>query len=832
MKRTLVALQTTLALSGVAGAAPLNIANTSAFSTIGTGVGTTGGGGIIIRLPPSCPSKVSVAWCSDPNSQKDSCWSTNDSACSTTLRNAYQGKYTDLTTGPTPAGDSPHGTYSVVMPDGFAANGGKQMSGARVSYNQSRLNFLDHDLSYSSVIGIKQLAKNFGLFDLWNMVAQTAPMHPEWETDGNAINASAHPCTEYVYKKYYDYSRFEDAASSCKSDWICVYNAAISSVTPGINFFPLKKKNGEAMTVQLRTTTAAVSQPKNLFWSHNPSEFSDVFAYRNRYDVSSGIALASAKATPYSITDRWSWHTQMHDQQVKENLTLPEYDDMDARQKAIRDLYDAFERDKAALMAAGGGKNVYDILHPHVLTTTSCADPPMINPITGDPEPCKHPITTHTLPSYPSDSLAGFIQAEVNQITDLLIAEWDHKSYADGTTVDHGCLDGDSNRCDWTPKQFGQEYTGRFRAEREKDFQTCFDSTGEVFSTANFPPMNPKDHDDTDHLEAWMASAGDIRGKYLKDLPWTKDSGGQDVVGRSISGGKSLGDPSFFAVNYNYSAGYDAGYTRGGTDGQTICGVSGHVGGGLYADVQVAIIGTVPVLDAALHARAGQGGDPNAYADGHLIVLGKNIYSSGGELNAASGFNLSPADPSKMQANIGYDMIIPIAGIIPVHLHAGLDFSTGLNWGVSGNAPQGCDGAGNGARMTLTGTITPWANVGADLSAAIGITLFGLGAEAGVRGDLSLLNAKAPVNVTLTVGDAYIPDFGNYLSLTLNTNASIDLSALSGSISAYAEICFVLCESVEQEIYRWSGVNLGHVGLFDLTKSFPLILLKTAKRSS
>ena len=35
-----------------------------------------------------------------------------------------------------------------------------------------------------------------------------------------------------------------------------------------------------------------------------------------------------------------------------------------------------------------------------------------------------------------------------------------------------------------------------------------------------------------------------------------------------------------------------------------------------------------------------------------------------------------------------------------------------------------------------------------------------------------------------------------------------------------------------QEIFRWSGIELGHVDLFNLTKSFPLIALKTAKRSS
>jgi len=830
-----------LALGGPAGANSLpntmtrttnTTINAPNSSIIGSGTGVIIGRPPIWWFPPSCSSLVSVSWCSNPKNQGDSCWSTNDAACSKALRDAYQAQYTNLTTGATPSGDSPHGSYSLVLPESMSG-GGKQMSGARVSYNQSKINFLDHDLSYSAVIGIKQLARNFGLFDLWNMVAVTTPLHPEWESDGVAINATAHPCSEYVYKKYYDYSRFEDAAASCKSDWICVYNLAVTAATPGINHYPLNKRNGEAMPVQLRYTSGTTTQPKNAFWSHGPYEFSDVLAYRNRYDVSSGIAMASSKSQPYTIPDRWAWHVQMHDQQAHENLTLAAYDDMEARQKQIADLYAAYERDRAMLVAApGGAKTVFDILHPHMITSTGCLDPPMIDPITGDPQPCAHPVTYHNgPPSYPSDSLAGFIQSEVNQIVDLLIAEWDHKSIADGVTVDHGCLDGDSNRCDWTPKTFAHEYLGLFRAAREKDFQTCFDSTGEVFSTSNFPPMNPGDHDDTDHLEAWIASAGNIRGVYLKDLPWSKDGGGQDVVGRNISGGKSLGDPSFFAIDYNYSAGYDAAYTRGGSDGQTICGVNGHVGGGLYADVQVPIIGTVQVIDAGLHARAGQGGDPTAYAEGHLIVFGANLYSTGGDITA-TGFNLSPADPSKMHESLGYDTIIPVAGIIPIHLHAGLDFSTGMNWGVSGSAPQGCDSSNNGAHMTLTGNITPWANVSADLSAAIGVTLFGLGAEAGVRGDLSLLKASAPVNVTLTVGDAYIPGFGNYLSLNLNTGASIDLSALSGSISAYAEICFVLCESVEWEVYRWAGINLGHVDLFNLTKSFPLILLKTAKRSS
>ena len=776
-----------------------------------------------------CPPLVSVSYCSNPNNQTDFCWGYNGSACAQTLRNAFDAEYHRLTTTPTPSGESPHGTYSILLPSGMT-NGGKLTQGARVSYNQSSLRFVDYDLSYSSTVAIRQRAINFGQFDLNTMTANTSPLHPEWETDGNAINDTdtahgGHPCAEYVYKKYYDYSRWEDAAASCKSDWICIYNLGVSLTRPGVGFYPLLKKQGTRMTVQLPINeTQLLIQPKNGFWKINVVDFSDFIAYRNRMDVANAIGPAARQVQPYTIASRWVWHTTMHQQQARENLTLAEYQDMEVRQKTITDLYNSFVATRDSLAGAPGGRTtIWQAMNPYTILQTHCLTLPTID-INGNAH-CSQP--TNTLPVFPTNSAAEILRVLAGQITDALIAEWDHRSYADGTTVDHGCLDPGSNRCDWQPKMFAQEFTGLFGNEREKDFQTCLDKTGEVFSTANYPPMYPADHSDTDHLESWMAAATNLRNQLLADLPWTHDSSGNNVVGRNKHGGKTLGDYNVFAVDYNYSAGYDAAFTRGGSDGQTICGVNGHAGGSFYADVQIPVIGSRAVIDAGLHARGGQAGDPTVYADGHLSVFGVSLYSSGGEVSAPS-FNLSPADPNRMNQNLGSDWVIMVS-FVPIHVHAGVGFSTGLTWNVGGYAPQNCDSSGNGAPMTLTGNITPWANVSADLSAAVGVTLAGFGGEAGVRGELTLLQASLPVNLSLTVGDANIPNAGHYLSLILNTTSAIELSALSGSISAYAEVCYVFCESVEHEIFRWNGINLGHVDLFPaLNEAFPLVVLKTA----
>jgi hypothetical protein len=781
-----------------------------------------GGGGI--QPPGLCPP-ASVAYCSNPANQGTTCWATNTADCARTLKSAFDAAWHDLTSGPTPPDGPPHGLFTILLPENMSS-GGRLIGGAREPYDQRQIRFVDSDYTYESLMAFRQLPWNFGSWADGGRTARTTPLHPDWEAEGTLVSS----CADYVYKTYYDYSRFEDAAASCKEDWICIYNVAVLGGNPGIGMYPLRKDDlaHAPMDVQLRRTVPAYTQAKNAFTLINPAIFYDVISYRRRSDVAVGLGPISL-AAPYTITDRWVWHTTVHDSQASYGMTLAEYADIEVRTTRYAELVAAYRDLYGRLAAApGGAGSIYQILHPSAVASTRCADPPAFDPVTGDPLPCRHPLPGSGPPSWPPDSLAGQLQEVVNDLRDMLIAEWDHHSVADGITVDHGCLDAASTRCDWSPKLFAKEYQGLWKAERERSFQHCIDGSGDNFTPANYPSVNPSDQADCDAFDRWLANAVVVRGALLKDLPWTTDGDGRDVVGRDTHGGKQLGDPRYFYVDYGYRAGYSVSFGRA-SDGTTICNAQGRIGGGLSAKVSIAALASMTVLDAALDARAGQGGDATAYAQGHLIVFDRQLYSSGGEVRA-SDFNLSPASPSDLSKSAGFDMIIPVAGVIPVHLHAGVEFQTGLGWSVDGEAPQTCDTSS--PLMDLHGSISPYAKVSGVLSAALGVEIAGLGAEAGVRGNLDLLEASMPVTVSLGLGAALNDDGHVRPSLTLGTSASIDLTALSGTLNAYAEVCVLpfVCESAEKEIYSWHGVHLDHMPLFALTRSFPLIVLNTARR--
>jgi hypothetical protein len=48
--------------------------------------------------------------------------------------------------------------------------------------------------------------------------ANTTPLYPQYESDGDAVSS----CDEWVYKKYYGYRRFQDAAATCGGNPDCI----------------------------------------------------------------------------------------------------------------------------------------------------------------------------------------------------------------------------------------------------------------------------------------------------------------------------------------------------------------------------------------------------------------------------------------------------------------------------------------------------------------------------------------------------------------------------------------------------------------------------------
>jgi hypothetical protein len=845
----------------VVATAPPLYANKGGPITSGGGGTVLGGGSGIFKF---CPIPT-VAYCTDRNSPNDAnCWATAQSQCQQLVSNAFQQSYNNLTTGPTTAGGAPHGVFASVLPEGMTG-GGQLTDNGHEFYDQRQVNEVDHDYNYLSTIRQAQKPTRFGSWALFNLTASPQPLHPDWE-GRNEIDS----CAEYVYKKYHDYSRFDDAAASCKEDYLCVVALALGTTSPGINFYPLREQDlaHDPMPLQVQVQEPAFVRPKNTFFAHQtqltgdipPALFSDVIVARGGSNAATvAAALSYLSATPYTITNRWAWHVQMYNSQRAENPTLQEYADMTARQQKYAQLVDSFLVLRNALQSLKRSADIMAILHPNVSTCGDvdilpngglyappstwcscnpaadphcvCAPPPM--PGSGLPgQTCQHPKPAG-LPVWPSGSLQDQFQGVVQAMADMLIAEWDHVSAKDGATVDHGCLDPNSTRCDWAPKEFADYYQHRFEAEREHDFQYCLDTSNDNFTPQNYPQVLPADHADLAPWVAWMTNSAKVRGDLLKMLPTVKNSNGTSTIGRDFTGGKVLGDPSFAAITYNYGAGYAVTFGRSAPDknGQrAICNAQGSVNGSAYAAIDLPAVpgGPAPhmvVVDAALDLRAGQNGaagQSNAFASGHLTLFGNELYDSQGEVDIGQ-FNLAPAGSAPLSDGWGTDIFVPIAGVIPVTIHIGIDFSANFSWAATGNAPQGCQP--DSPLFALHGQFTPSVSANATLSAALGISILGLAVEAGVRGDLALLQVGVPVDVNL--GIAAVADDDNVIrtSLALDTQAHVALSALSGKVSAFAEVCPFVCMSVEKELFSWPGINLGSVPLFELKKNFPLVLL-------
>ncbi len=740
-----------------------------------------------------CPT-ASLGYCQDPQSaQNATCWGSNRDACKPLLADAFRAYHAGLVAG---------GPVQAVMPEGISGAGRLFGGVGRQAYDRSRAWALFFDHTYASVSASAQLSAPFAT------PGDTSPIHPDWEGNGATVAS----CAEFTHEKYYGYSRFEDAAASCGLDYFCVYDLAQRPGFGGLAHAPLEKKNGAPMEVQLRPVGLLFPQtrPKNTFFRLDIAAVLAKVLSKYAPAEAPAIVAAAQQVRPYRILDRFDWHVRMHDAQTPEHLTLAEHADQARRLAGYSALVDDFLDYKGQLEQVGpaGRKTVRDILDPNPLCTLSGCGPEPRN-------------------SYPTDSLAGKLLLTVNNLRQALVEEWTHKSAKDGTTVDHGCLDPRSNRCDWSPRLFVDEYAHRFAAERERDFQRCNTVTGGTFDESNYPPMHLYNRADTDLLDRWMDYAESVRAEALKGLPKTKDGTGRDAIGSRFPGGGVLGDSDWFAVIYRYDVGYDV-ELDGPVEGSVkkVCKAKGRVFADLSAEVDVAraLMGdrlSKKILDAQLEAYAGANGNPTAYARYDVLILDESWYHERGT-ERADQFHLAPSD-ARLRGGPSYDAYFAI-GPVPVHMNVGLSFGVELASSASGIAPQSCDEA-HPALMSLGVRFGPRASAQAHLSAAVGAEFAGFGAETGVAGDLRLLEVGLPVSVTAGLS----VDGDRQSWLTLASDGRFQLSALSGSVSAYADMCFgwPLCYRVEKQIFSWPGVALASPELFHLEKSFPLVALRS-----
>ena len=817
---------------------------------------------IILRahpLPPGilkgCPTP-SISVCQAEMQTGGLCASSNRVACTTIIQDAFAASW-DADRGAGSSGPpichqtnagvvcgdpvGGIGLQNAILPPAMTRSGFLWNDVALEPFDLKALTSsgsVSSDLSYASIIQTADLpAFGTSLLDLPNLTPRTPTA---FTADGNDVRT----CAEYVYKKNWDYVRFEEAALSCRTDWLCVYDAFSRT---GSGDFGLAKPTlyssdllRNPAPIQVRRQSgplpAAQTQKKNGFFPQdvNPTIFTSALRAHTTGVEAAAIsaALATDYAADYTYTDRVDFHIARHDAQVAETggigLTLPEYKEHERRLATYGELLSQYR----ALRDADP-TSVNSSLDPSLFD--ACGNALSIDPVTGLPFDTKCKKTGPFKPK--PGTAAAALAAVVDSLAAFLVTEWHHKSFIDGVTVDHGCLATDSTRCDWSPKQVATEFLHLGMTQREHDYAHCVVETAENFAT-QFPSMDPKPpafrdaRSDWDAFEQWMERADVDRGEITKDIPWV----GDDTLGTSKAGTLTIGDTDWFAASYDYEASWSVHVDKvvdpasGALKVKRICRSQGKATGKLVAKVW-AVKQSFDVIDAYLNVHAGTSGvggaagDPSTAVTAKLYLLGAAIYAE----KTTPSFDFAPEPKTD---GIGHEEIV-FVGPVPVTLGAKVDFSAGFTAHAGATAPQPADAACNfddPAGVQIDANVTPYGRATAAAYGAIGGEIVGLGAEAGVEGHITLVDAKVPTSATVKFGGHTKFDGSEVVpSVHVTLNTSLDLEFMSGGVVAYAEICYLVgCKRTERPIFTWPGIRVNESIWTPLDKDYPIPALQVA----
>ncbi|GAC1577545.1 MAG: hypothetical protein NVS3B20_25570 [Polyangiales bacterium] len=377
------------------------------------------------------------------------------------------------------------------------------------------------------------------------------------------------------------------------------------------------------------------------------------------------------------------------------------------------------------------------------------------------------------------------------------------------------------------------EYLRIGQTDREREFHRCLVETADNF-VDQYPSMNATfgffdARTDWDAFESWMDRADAARTEITKDLPWVAT----DTIGTSKLGSDTLGDKSWFAASYDYEASWSVHMDKvldPTTGTHRICRSQGKATAKLVAEAW-ALKQDLKVVDAYLHVDAGTPGVGGAAGNSavnvtaHLTLLDNPIYTDATTVN----FDFAP----DTRANKIEHKQTVFIGFVPVTLGAKVEFSAGFEAHAGGIAPQPADADCNfndPAGVQIFGSITPYAKASASAYGALGGEFAGLGAEAGVEGRITLVNAKIPTNATVTFGGHTAFDSTTLIpSVHVKTDTSMDLDFLSGAVVAYAEVCYLIdCKRTEKPIFTWPGIHVHEAIWTLLDKDYPIPALQTA----
>jgi hypothetical protein len=133
-----------------------------------------------------------------------------------------------------------------------------------------------------------------------------------------------------------------------------------------------------------------------------------------------------------------------------------------------------------------------------------------------------------------------------------------------------------------------------------------------------------------------------------------------------------------------------------------------------------------------------------------------------------------------------------------------------------GASSDGCldiDASASFLKRTLHGSVTPGASVDVTASAGIGFDADVISAQAGVSGNVTLVDASLPVSFSAGVGST---------AIRLSESASLTMTGLDGELDLFAEGCLLGgCVHGDLEIFDWTGLTFVDTTIFSASQTFP-----------
>ncbi|HMJ11207.1 MAG TPA: hypothetical protein VK524_07350 [Polyangiaceae bacterium] len=421
---------------------------------------------------------------------------------------------------------------------------------------------------------------------------------------------------------------------------------------------------------------------------------------------------------------------------------------------------------------------------------------------------------------------------------------------------DRGCLDKGLTACDWSPMSFARGAHANFAPFQEGAFNDCVKIVEGIATGSDQPPTDgflPNLLGRTytfvpagDEYACAVHVPGELSAEELEDLkpqirhcheqqlkqeeqdakeavaastPLYDDATGEwQNPGLLKEGGEEMGN-KYFGLDYGYKFGWELDMSNG------VCGMQAWAGAQFDAGATV-FTKHFTMVDFEASLDTADSDDDGKVVDIHGEIFGKKMFDdivvTQGQIEPLLLWNKTEdVSESKDAPLIDQRFVIVV---VPVRLTAGVAGRIGAELGITAELA----GFTNGEcpRVAVGGLVRPYIAIDAFVEAGIDIFI----ASAGIRGDLTIIEAGLPfkpnVSVTLSGGKIEGNDVQPVdLELKVNTNLKLELSTLSGKLSAFAQagVC-PLCAKGKWTIVEWNGPKWSKT-LFDETYTAPLDVL-------